>query len=332
MLSVGERLANSGPTKTSLRRSARVNFHKQPTSVLSFVSQHEKEGRPSGVSNRLSEHPASKPFNIQVLNGYQPVCVNDLSRFFVMKVSALIADVIVEPLKQEHRLVATVRAPLAPRYTPLQAPELDLGDPEPARVLNRAPVAQCGEVTKPHINPDGVRIERQGFRFTLDTKQREPAASLTFDCQGFNPAFNRPMLHDFNNPDFRQSKFAPKQCVPNAPKHKTVESSHGSEARIPRILPTLNTSEERLKGKMDILQDMLQNLRVDSLNVLSNCSDVRQLSGLGIKPYGLSLQTPSVPALLKRGVIKLAAHCQLLIQDSLLGFGGIDTVSKRLYH
>src|SRR5690349_111772 len=110
MPALSQRLANLCPTETCLTCTTRINFHEQPTSLFRFVGQHISEYRPRRIVNGLGKPSARQSLDIQVFYRNQPVLVNNLARFFVQEIAALIADVVVESLKQHYRFPSAIRS------------------------------------------------------------------------------------------------------------------------------------------------------------------------------------------------------------------------------
>lgn len=123
---LAECLSDFCPAGACLARTARINFHQQPTSIFRFVGKLGDERRPSGVVNTLGKPPLGQPLYIQILNSDQPVFVDQRATQFVMKVAALVADSDMRSLKYLDRLTPSARTLLATRHTPLSKKSLAL--------------------------------------------------------------------------------------------------------------------------------------------------------------------------------------------------------------
>ena len=73
----------------------RVYFDELPTSVFSFVTQHAKEGRPTDIVNRFRKHAAAEAFYVQVFDDDGSESLHQFVGFLMLKVFALIPDVLV---------------------------------------------------------------------------------------------------------------------------------------------------------------------------------------------------------------------------------------------
>lgn len=145
MPALRQSLADFCATSTYLRRAARIDLHHDTSSVSSFVREFENESRPSNIINRLREHSRSQTLYVQILDRDQAVLVDDLSRFFVMKVRALRPDMGVNLLEDNHSLASSSRALLTSRYAPLGDSQFLFSLSIVSRILNGASIAQSSE-------------------------------------------------------------------------------------------------------------------------------------------------------------------------------------------
>lgn len=327
-----ERLSDFCPADTCLACSSWINFHDQPTSILRFVGQHVYESRDRDVEHRFAQPAASKPFNVQIFNRNKAVSVNQFSRFLVVKVATLIADMIVEPLQQQNRFSPAVRAAFSSRYASLQTPEIGLCGSEPTRVFDLGAVAQRDEVVNADINADHVWIERQRIRFTVNSEQGKPAAGLALDGQCFGHAFKRTVQPYSHVANLRQSQAFSDQPVSGSAVRDAVIPARRAKARIPGLLSSLYPSKECGEGQVNTFQRLLQNVRVNSRHVIADLLNLGELQIL-IKPRDrFPLTLPGVAPFLQGCVVKLATHGKLPVERLFLSFGRIDAVAKGLDH
>src|SRR5271170_4106443 len=87
----------------------RVYFEELPTSVFSFIAQQGKEGRPADIVNRFRKHTAAQAFHVQVFNNDGSEVPHQFKCFLVLKLFALIPDVLMRFLYQQNGLVPTLR-------------------------------------------------------------------------------------------------------------------------------------------------------------------------------------------------------------------------------
>lgn len=248
----------------------------------------------------------------------------------MVKISALISDVIVKPLKQDHRFTSAIRSALSACHATLQASELGLCRPEPSRVFDLNAIVESGKRGQSDINADHVRTERQRRGLAFDHEQGEPASGFAFDRERFNGAFNRAVQLDSDVPDFRDSQPVSFQGVADLAKRHAVVASHGAESRIARFLAILNAAKERTKGQVNALENVLQHVAIDCCHVFTRWLNLSELQVL-IEPRNrFALTLPRFPAFLNRRVVEFAAHRKLIIQAFLLALSGVDPVFEGL--
>src|ERR1051326_3724643 len=152
MPALRKRLADFCAASASLRSSAWINFHEHAPGTLSLVREHKKKVGPSGIVNRFSEHAARESFDVEIFDRDQAMLINNLSRFFMVEVTALIANVVMKSLKQQDGFASAIGIFLSTRYSSLQASEFCLGGSEPTRIVDRGSVTECGEGRQSDIN------------------------------------------------------------------------------------------------------------------------------------------------------------------------------------
>lgn len=325
-----ERLAHFCATRACLTRATRVNFHQQTPGAFSLVREHEKKVGPSGIVDALGEHSTRQTFDIEIFNGNQAVLINYLPRLFVMKVAALVANVIVEAGEQQRGFTPTVRSLLSSRNTSLQATELRLRHAKPARVFNRASIAERGKAAEPNVDPDHVCAKCQRRWLILDRKQCEPSPCLAFYGECFDNTLQWSVGLDSNRSDFRESQLVSVQRLADQAECHAVVTTCGLKSWKASFSTAANAAKESVKRVSNSAQGILKRQGVNRLDIRAICSDVLQLQIL-IEPRDpFALKLPGVASLLKRCVIQLAAHCKLIDQRSLLPFGRIDSVAECL--
>ncbi len=325
-----ESLADFCSAQTGLTCSARIYFHEQPTGAFSLVGQHVYESRPSGVINRLRQHAFSESLDIQIFDCDQAVPVDNLSRFFVVKIAPLSANVIVKPLKQQHCFAPTATAFLSPFYATLQASQFRFRVSKVARVLNRGTIAQGSKRSQPNVNSGCVRIEWKLLAFTLNYKQSKPAPSLTLNGQSLDRPFERAMQFDSDVTDLRQAQSVSTKRISNLSEGKTVVTTNRSESRIASLLSGLYSTKESAEGQVNTFQYVFQYRDIKSRYIFSALLYLNKLAVLIEPRNSLTLDLPRISAFLQSGIEQFGTHGELVVQRSLLAFRRIDFVAKSL--
>jgi hypothetical protein len=176
----------------NLARVSWVHFFKRPASVLSFAFRYREKLSPSHVNYSFRkmmvlDHPA----NVQILDGDMIELLNQLRRFFVMKMFARSLNSQVSKRDSPARLLPVLTALLLSRQVALFARKLIFHLFQAARVLNLFARAQCGEAGDSDIHADtGARL-RKGVRFgEIANKQCVPTVSPARNHELFTAAFN----------------------------------------------------------------------------------------------------------------------------------------------
>lgn len=332
MPALAERLANLCATGARLTCASRVDFHKHAPSTFSLVREHEKEGRPPSIMYRLARTATRKCLDVQIFDGDKAVSVYDLSRFLVVEVPSLIANVVIPALQQQKGLTLSVRVFRAAANTPLESFQFGLSVPEPSRVLYGAAVACGSKGSNPNVNADRVWIKGQRLGITLHAKQRIPASRFPLNREGLDCAFKRTVQLDPDVADFREPDFVSLQRVPNLPKCNAVIACLRSESWVAWLLSILRSSKECTKGEVDALQYILKHVSVYVRNIFSRTFNLRQLKGLIEVRDRRAYHLPRISSFLKSSIIKLGAYCECAFQPFGLFWSGEDSVSKGLIH
>lgn len=305
-----------------------INFHKHAPSIFRFVREHKQKVRPPSIVDRLREHPARQSFDVQIFNGNQAVLINDLPRLFMVKVPALIANVVVKALKQNRSLAPAVRPFLSPLNPSLQASHLCLRGPKPTRVFYRSSIAQGGEAAQADINADHIGIERQRSGRALHYEQSKPPSSFTLHRESLNCAVKWSMQLDPNAANLRQAQPITRDGLSSLPKRHAVVAPGRSKTRVAWILRSFNAPKERLEREIDALQHVLKCREAHVRYVWPKRTDLFQLKILIEPANALALKSPSVAPLLQSSVVKLRANTQMLVEYPLLLFRWVDSIAK----
>lgn len=326
MLPSRDRLAYLRPAGTCLTCAAWIDFHQNAGGAFSLLRDLIDEASPSGIINRLAKPAASQSLNVQIFNSDQAVGVYNLARFLVMKVSALIADVIMPTLKNQHGLTSPIRSLLTSRNTPLQSPQFCLCVSKKARIFNNTTIAQGCERTQPNVYADHAGSEWERLHVTLNSEDRKPAPRLALNRERLNRSINWPMQFYANPADLRQPQLIPSESMSDLPKNDAVVSTRRTESRIAWFLAAFNAPEKRLERKVDVLKGAFKHLGVYRCYVFSDLLNVRELDGLVKERDRLTFTQPCVTSLLNRCVVKLTAQRKSLIQCLDLLYGRINPV------
>lgn len=254
MPTLAELLRHACATETRLRCAARVNLHKYSIGTLSLIAYLFDEGRPSGIRDGLSEHPARHSFDVQIFDDDQTIAKHHPSRNLVVKISALMADMRVRLLQKQHSLAPTVRTFLSSGDFTLRASQFGLCLSVMTRVLNLRPVRESGERCESDIHADRFATLRQSLCFAFDAETGVPTSRLAFDRDSLDSPFKRTVQLDLEQSDALQPQFGINQfaAVAITGKRETVEARRTFEAGKPAFTPRFT----RLKKALNVLSTL----------------------------------------------------------------------------
>src|SRR5215475_1380663 len=266
----------------SLRRSTRVNLHQRTTSFCRFVHELCGESRPSGVINRLGQHPTSQALHVQLFNRYQPEHHNQRPGYLVREIRSLVAHMRVGALQVSNRFLSVITTAFTASNLALRPPEFRLRFFVVSRVYNLASIRQSGEGSQSHIETDFFGRHRQRFQLTFDAEHSIPLSSLALDGDGFDPALDWPMRFNLDGAYALQSQFAVvEQFAPVTitGEGDAVIATDGAKSRISGLLTVLNASEERTESLINAAQHILATGEVGERQIACG-ADLFQLIGL----------------------------------------------------
>ncbi len=318
MPALAQRLRRACSAETGLRRAARVNAHQLSTSVFSFVGEFGDERRPSGIIDTLGKPSTSQAFKVQIFDGNRAVAVDDATTNLVLKVRTLIKDVLVCALQKLHGFPATVRAFLASRYFALCNSQLLLRFPVVARIINLSSIRECGEREQANIYADALCPNRQRLCLHFNRKARIPPPCFTLDRQGLDLSFNLTMQLDFDLADFRQAEMRTLQRESELRIGERVITGARTKARESGFAPALHSSKERFESLINSMQGVLQDLRMDAVEIRSELLDLDKLRALSGEVNAFTVDAPRIASFLQRCVIEFTATCKRAIQQSYL--------------
>ena len=196
------------PAQACLTRTSGVNLDNLPTGARCLVEKKHQELRPSCIVNGLRQHSGGKPFYVQILDCDQPILVDQLARFLVLEVPALVPDMNVRALEQPHCRAAPAAALLPPRNLPLAAPQSRFGAPVVPGILDLRAIGQHREAVQPDIDSGSAVTRRQRRGITLDAEAHEPAARFALDRNRLNLAFDGPVKFNLDVARALDAQFA----------------------------------------------------------------------------------------------------------------------------
>jgi hypothetical protein len=332
---VSKRFRNLGQGSTSgayLRRSARVDLNKLPTSFFHFVGKLGKELSPTGIVDRPSEHTTRQPFDIQVLNGDKAVPIHQGSAELVLKVRPLVSNMSVSLLKQPDSFPATDAAFLPSFDFPLTSSHFRQFRFQVARVSNQFPVRERDKRAQSHIDAYSLVEFRKNLGLAFEQEAGIPLSRLPLQRQRLDLTDDRPVHLQLNNADalnFESTHLSDMTTIAPCRKRIAIETASGFEARIATLCTSLDAPKEVSKGLIDPPKHVLRRAVISQIKVAC-IPYLFKLSRLVVVAPGHSLHLPRVATFLKGGIVKRTSLGKLVVEGRNLCSRGIKAVLEGL--
>lgn len=310
MLSDSQRFLYSAVAlRAILRGVGSRNFHDSLTGTFRLACEYRYESSPACIADSSRKMMIlEQACDVQILYRYRVVFSDKPIAQFVKEVSALIRYLEMLASQYDSCFVAIRAAQFLLAYLALSNLNLALCFLEQARIVNHLSIAKSGEVLKANVYADAVAGLRQRLWVCLCCEDYKPAVYLPLDRAGLYLAFNLAAETDAARADLAQGQFVANQSETRLRIGERIEAMLAFEARIARSFTCLHAAKERIKRLAQAAQGVLQDLRVNAINVLTNQFDFRQLHGLLVEVDRSTTDHEGIPSLLQSSVVKLAAY------------------------
>ena len=319
-------LADFTPAEAMLARAGRIDLHDLAPSFFRFGAEYVEKGRPARIVHGLGEEAPRHALDVEVFDSDQLVGIDQLPRDLVAEVAPLAGNVFVGALETEHGLAAAARPLAASGNAALDASQLGLSAPEPARVGNHLAGAEGRKVFKAHIDTDSRSEFGQQFSFVRHGETNVPATGAAADRDGPDLADELPMPLDLEFADALDIQLAvitDLAAVTVGRERVGVEAVTRLEAREARFLPRFESSEERLERLVEAAQHILAGAEIGRATGAGS-THVFQVSSLIVvverHAAALVCKTP----LLKSGVVEMPGLIDLTIEGLYLSARGVE--------
>ena len=331
-----ERLRNPLAASAGLTRAARVNLDKLAPGTFSLVREFFQEVSPSSIVDGLRQHSACKSLDVQFLDNNHAVVVDQYSRDFVLEVGPLVLNVRVLSLQHGNSFSAPVRPlALAPCHPPLRHAQFALCIAIQTWIVNLSAIAiaQGREGRQANVDSDCRGRRRQRGFVALHGEDGKPTSGLTPDRDSLDLALDGTVELDLDlphslNADHFSIEFA---AITIRWKGQTVVSGSGLEAREPRLLPTLNATEECFECLVEASQNVLTAGEVGDSDQPFG-PHLLQLPRLIVVVDRLPADPICPNALFKSAVVEITGFQKLVGEGLCLCLVGVYPVFERLTH
>ena len=311
-----ERLLNNTATpRTSLGCVIGADLDHRLTSVFGFIRQHSKKIAPTRVPHALGNMAAAQAIDVQILDGDKSVASDQFGRNLVMKVAALVGNILVQAAYQAGQFAVFATIALATSAAALQNCQLFFGSAKPARVVNVLAGRERGKRQQTHVYAN-IRADNV-IRFVVrqfQLKAGVPVAEIVpLEHNHLNLGIigNRAMLeqsYQTNVLDIKPALFEADTVTIDVADR--LEPTPAFEAGVARFLTGLDTAKERLEGFIQTAQGLLDRRVIEPRGIFVKLTQLLELVGLvGVVETNLAL-LPRLATLLQGGVVKLAVNLQ----------------------
>ncbi len=311
---------------TGLACISRIDFYQLTPGTLSLVREFMKEAAPRSIVNLLRENAARHPLDVQLLDSDKVEFIDQMPRKFVLKIRSLIENLLMDRPQNGNSFTPAVRAFLSSGNAPLGDAQFLGGRCVVFPVFDLRTVRESGEVLDANINAGVVAGVGQWIGRDFCTGGNcVPLDPFTFDDHLFDRAFNGSVQFDFDQPNVGQSEFIAEKSKPLAVIDKAIEKVCTFEAWVARFIARFDAPKEGLEGSIYLPQYFSTDSRLDVAIFRAKLANLGNLPALLIKRNIYPIEVPSVPSLLKRGVIEFTTQIKRALQFCYLLTVGVQS-------
>ena len=313
----------------------RVDLDELSASFFRFARQVRKEGRPCHVTDALCQTMSVQhPIDVQVFHTNDAKAINYLTRLLMGKVVSFELDPLMNTC-DDCAMLATFRGALRKLGVfALCFCQCFLFLAKETRVLNLFCIREGSKCFESHINPYLLVAFGQAFGFTLTRKGEVPfACTGTMNSSSFDGATHRTMVHHFDGADFGEGHAVIMGDAKAALRiGEGVIASVAFEARVSRLLTSLDATKERFDGKVNSYCYVLQDLTMYSIEGRTLLFQHRIGCLLAVTTQTLAFLLIGRFPVLKQVVIKPSALFKSVFKASELFLGWENPILKILSH
>ena len=321
---------------TRLRGVLRVNRYNSYPSFFRFGYEDIYELCPTSVVCRLCKPGPSNAFDVKSFVSYQPVGVNQLAGCFVVEVSALVGNLLLQAGHALSSLASPVRASYTSREHPGSPSKPLLGLLVVSGSLYRVGATGDEEALESQIYPD-LSAAPADFGSVADITDKNciPLTALALDRDGFDGSLKRVMQLDLDMPDMLEIQppvVFELASIAVGGELYGIEAVPPLEARVAYSFTRLNTPEECFEGTVQPSQGRLRAREVGSRKERVRFSRFFELPRLRAIGDGAEFGLVRIPALFQGSVIQPAVRLKHCAESFRLRAGWIKPVLECLFN
>jgi hypothetical protein len=321
---------------TALAGIPRVNQYDALASLFRFARRVPHELIPRRIRYAFRQTVVFEhPLRIQVLKNKRSETIEQLPAFLMGKVRALICDPLVDASDNFSAFRPIQTTLFSFGQFPLHFRQFVFFSSEKARIGDLLTIRQGSERREAKIYSNGTPIWRKRLWRDNHTKADKPLASgRTPQRNRLDLPFDRTMQDDLDRPDLAKDERATVQS------HAIAVLWIGDAVVAPKLFETgiawvftgLDAAKECLECRIDPNMNVLQDLRINTLQVRASSLPDRQHLDRIIQLQRFLALLPGLFACGKHLVIDPAARLKLLLKNALLAFGQAEAIFERFLH
>ena len=253
---------------TGLRRIGRVDFDEHSASFFRFAGELPKELRPCRITDAFRQtvivHHA---IHVQIFHADHAVAINNLAALLMSEVGTLESDTLMHTSDHTPVLVALSRALLQFGMCALHLCQCLFFSAYEARVFNLLRSGKGGKRLQSDINADLFASCRQTFRLAFDREADVPLASRgAIDGAGFHRALDGSVIEHLDRANLREAHTTLMgDAKATLGKGETIIAISTTKAWVSWVLTRFEATEEGFEGQIDTDSNILQDLRMHTL-------------------------------------------------------------------
>lgn len=327
---------NRTAIRALLSSSLGINQYDTPASFFRFARGMLYKLSPSYIGNALINGLVAvllHSFNIQIFKDNQAESINQFSTFLMSKVRASILDTGMDVVKSLDCLAVLWRTFIQLAHLALDTFQVFFVLLYPALALNRFTRTKSSEGGQAQVNANHFSGYGQRLWFNFARKAGIPVTQrIALDSEGFNSAFDGTVKFNFNVAYFAQFKLVSNQLKSKLGIGKTVVPAIALKSWIAVLFTSLNSTKERLEGKVNSSASVTQNLNIDIFKFVLFGSPYRKKIKSIVQGKDFLFLYPIIFSDLKSFVVNPTTRFKRLLKSCYLRFCRKEAVLKCFNH
>jgi len=261
-------LCGNAPARVACLRSVSwVHSHHFDTGAFCLESENREEIAPTRIIDGLRQHTTGKSFYIQIFMSNKTVLSDKFSSCFVVKVTALISDVMMKFSNTAHSLLAVITPLLLSGESALRNAKFLLCFPEETGGVNKLAIGSDKKRFQSEVNSYGGVKRRDNINIGKFAGEGHiPFSGFSGHGCGHDAGifwnFSMP-LHLHRSDELQGELAAFNSASIGIGEAHGIEPAYALEPRITWFIPLLHAAKEILESGIESAKGMLARGKVD---------------------------------------------------------------------